>query len=155
MQLREVPTRGITYSAMALDAKESALLMGLLYAWQGRSYGVLLWQRASRLGFSISAGERDLIVDTTFMQVGPDDAVILIRDAFNWFASTVESLTPTTLRLESGADQTYLSSDTLVVPVKLGRIADSAPVLRPTNASSLIKVAFDLEVVTLTPSIPI
>lgn len=155
MQLREVPSRSISYTAMALGPRESALLMALLYAWQGRAYGVPLWQRGSRLGFPIGPGDRDLIVDTTFMQVVPGDVVILLHDTFNWFASTVESLTPTTLRLESGADQTYLNYSTLVVPVKLGRMTDSVPVGRPSNASSSFKVAFDLEVVTLTPSDPV
>jgi hypothetical protein len=155
MQLREIPTRQVKYTAMAIDAKESALLMALLYAWQGRSYGVLIWQRAAPLGFTISAGEQDLVVDTTFMDIAVGETVILISDAFRWFASTVEAKTAGTLRLASGVDRDFSSSETLVVPVVLGRVAETASVLRPTNASAVLAVAFDVEVVPLTDSAPL
>ena len=155
MQLREVPTRQVSYSAMALDKRESALLMALLYAWQGRSYGVLMWQRAASLLASISSGTQDIVVDTTFMDIEADDAIILWQDAFVWFASTAVSLTGGTIHMDSPVDRTFDAYRTLVVPVKLGRIADAAPVLRPTNASSLMQVTFDLEVVQLLNSYPV
>lgn len=155
MMLRSVPNRKISYTAMAIDARESSLLMALLYAWQGRSYGVLLWQRASRLGLAVGAGAQDLVVDTSFMNLAVDDTVILIEDGFTWFASTVESFTAGTLRLASGTDKAFAANRALLVPVKLGRIADAVPVSRPTNASSVIAVSFTLEVVPLSNSAPV
>lgn len=155
MLLRTLPIRQLAFVALANDSAEASLMMALLYAWQGRSYGVPLWQRGAPLAFSVGPGAQDLVVDTTFMNVVPGDSVILIMDAFNWFASTIESMTAGTMRLDSGVDRTFWSTRTLVVPVKLGRVAMSLPVARPSNSTASHSVTFDLEVVEVLNSAPV
>lgn len=155
MQLREIPSRSIKFTAMALDARESSLMMALLYAWQGRSYGVLLWQLAHKLGFSAGAGDQDLVVDTTAMGLAVGDTVIVIYDAFNWFASTVGAFTAGTVHLDSGVDRPFDARTSYLVPVKLGRVGATVAVARPTNASGVVEITFDLEVVEAVDSAPL
>lgn len=147
MQLREIPSRTIKFHAMALDPKENSLMLALLYSWQGRSYGVPLWMRGAPLGFTIGAGEQDIIVDTTFMEIVVGSVIILITDAFEWFASTVESMTAGSIHLASPTDRAFVATRASVVPIVLGRIADSVQVSRPTNASAVMDISFDIEVV--------
>lgn len=147
MMLRLVPNRSLAYKAAGIDKRESGLLASLLWSWQSRSYGVLLWMDAAPLGADVVAGSVDLIVDTTNMQIGPGDTVIVIADAFNWFASPVQELTPATIKLETALDRDFFGTQTQVIPVILGRTAESVPMDRPTNASTVIPIKFDLQVV--------
>lgn len=149
MMLRAHPNRSLSYVASALDDRESGLLNALLWSWQARSYGVLLWMDGRPLLADVVAGGDTVLVDTTQMTLVPGDTVIVISDAFNWFASPVEALDAGSITLETALDRDFVKGKTAVIPVILGRVADSLPVQRPTNASSILPIKFDLEVVKL------
>lgn len=149
MMLRAHPNRALSYVAAALDDRESGLLNSLLWAWQARSYGVLLWMDGRSLLADVAAGADTILVDTTQMGLVVGDTVIIITNAFNWFASPVETIAAGSLVLETALDRDFIGGKALVVPVILGRVADSLPVARPTNASSILPVKFDLDVVKL------
>lgn len=147
MMLRLIPNRSLSYKASGLDSRESGLLASLLWSWQSRSYGVLLWMDAAPLQADVASGSVDLVVDTTSMTIQPGDTVIVISDAFNWFASPVLELTPGSIKLETQLDRDFFVNKTQIVPVILGRVADSVGMDRPTNASTVIPIKFDLQVV--------
>lgn len=147
MMLRIVPSRSLAYKASGLDTRESGLLASLLWSWQARSYGVLLWMDGAPLLADVVAGSVDLIVDTTSMTLAPGDTVIVLSDAFNWFASPVEELTAGSIKLETVLDRDFFANKTQVIPVILGNIADSVPMERPTNASTIVPIKFDLKVI--------
>jgi hypothetical protein len=148
MQIRQVPNRAFGYTAKALEDREAGLLLNLVYAWQGRAYGVLLWMDASPLRSNVVAGNQLLDVDTTNMGVAFGDTVIVIADAFTWFASPVTTVTPDSLQLDTPLDQDFFAGTTMVIPIKMGRMAAQVPVEKPTNAAASTKIKFDLQVVT-------
>jgi hypothetical protein len=148
IMLRQIPKRRIQYQAVALTSRESGLLLSLIWAWQSRSYGVPLWMDASPLGIDLAAGSVDLTVDTTPMVLTAGvDTVIILTDAFTWFASQVASLTSSTIRLQTPTDKDFFASRSKVIPIQLGRIPDHQPVGRPTNKTSSAQVVFDLQTV--------
>ena len=147
MMLREVPNRSLAYTASALDDREAGLLASLIWAWQARSYGVLLWMDAAKLNADMIAGALDLSVDTSRMGLSVGATVILIEDAFYWFASPVLEFTANSIKLETPVDRDFAALRTQVIPVLLGRVAEELPMNRPTNASAILPVKFDIEVV--------
>lgn len=147
IMLRNVPNRSLSYKASGLDPRESNLLAGLLWSWQARSYGVLLWMDAAPLGLDVVAGTVDLVVDTTDMTLEVGDTVILIVDAFRWFASPIAEFTPGSIKLETALDRDFFAGVTKVIPVILGRVAAEVGMDRPTNDSTIIPIKFDLQVV--------
>lgn len=147
MMLRIVPNRSLAYKASGLDSRESGLLASLLWSWQARSYGVLLWMDGAPLQANVLSGGVDLAVDTTGMTIVPGDTVIVITDAFNWFASPVEELTAGSIKLETVLDRDFFANKTQVIPVILGNVADSIPMDRPTNKSTIVQIKFDLKVI--------
>jgi hypothetical protein len=149
IMLRMVPNRSLSYKASGLEPRESGLLASLLWSWQARSYGVPLWMDGAPLQADVVAGSVDLLVDTTNMALGVGDTVIVISDAFNWFASPVLELTPGTIKLETQLDRDFFVNRTQVIPVILGRIAEAVGMERPTNASTVIPIKFDLQVVSV------
>lgn len=155
MQLRAVPARSLAFTALAADELEAALLMSLLWAWQGRSYGVPQWHNGAPLGADLGASAVDIMVDTTVMEgLAAGDTVMVFADAFRWFASTVQSFTAGSIRLDTGTDQAFIASQSQVLPIALGRLPDSLPTLRPTNMTASLAVKFELEVVPLAPGGP-
>lgn len=145
--LRAVPNRAITYVAAALDDREAGLLVSLLWAWQDRSYGVLLWFDAMSLGADLASGSTVLNVDTTEMGLSVGSIVILISDAFTWFAGPVLTFDASSITLEAPTDRDFFARTALVIPVQLGRVADQIPVDRPNNVVAVTQIKFDLEVV--------
>lgn len=147
MQLRQLPNRSLTYVAKALDPREAGLMQSLLYAWQGRAYGVMMWMDAQPVQTNVVAGGTHVDVDTTEMGLVTGDTVILIADAFTWFASPVHGITAASLELDTPLDQDFFALLTNVIPVKMGRISGTIPVPKPTNASMSASIKFDLQVV--------
>lgn len=147
MQLRVLPNRAISYKVSALDTRENGLLASLLWSWQSRSYGVLLWMNAAPLLADVAAGALTVGVDTTHMGLTIGDTVIIIRDAFTWFASSVNAFDAVSVSLDTPLDQDFLARITAVIPVVLGRVAPELALARPTNATSTITIKFDLQVV--------
>lgn len=145
--LRAVPNRAITYVAAALDDREAGLLQSLLWAWQDRSYGVLLWMDAMELGADLPAGSTVLAVDTTEMGLSDGSIVILISDAFTWFAGPVDTFDAGSITLSTPTDRDFFAATALVIPVQLGRAAENIPVDRPNNVVASTSIKFDLEVV--------
>jgi hypothetical protein len=148
MQIRSVPNRALGYTAKALDDREQGLLLNLVYAWQGRAYGVLLWMNAAPLTADVVAGNNIVMVDTTSMGVTFGDTVIVIADAFTWFASPITAVAADSLTLDTPLDTDFFAGRTQVIPIKMGRMAAQVPVEKPTNAAASTKVKFDLQVVT-------
>jgi hypothetical protein len=146
MQLRENLKRNIQYQATALSSRESGLMMSLLWAWQGRAYGVLLWMDNTPMTTNVLAGTQLVTVDTSNMTLADGvDTVILIKDAFTWFASQVQSHDAGSITLATPSDKDFFATETLVVPVKLGRIPDSLPVPLPTNKTATTQISFDIQ----------
>jgi hypothetical protein len=155
MMLRTIPNRTVSFNAMALDDLESSLLMALLWTWQARSYGVMMWMNASPLLAGVAINGQDILVDTTQMHVVVGDTIILWSGPFTWFASAIESLTAGSIRMAAASDQDFTPSTTIVAPIILGRVADSVPVIRPSNASAAVSIKFDLDVVAAADSAPV
>lgn len=150
VMLRSVPNRSLAYRAAGLDPRESGLLHSLLWNWQSRSYGVLLWMDAAPLQADVAAGTSDLLVDTSEMSVAVGDTVIVISDAFFWFAAPILEITGGSIKLETPLDRDFIAGGkTLVIPVILGRVAEEVPMDRPTNDSTIVPVKFDLQVVVI------
>lgn len=146
MQLRENPQRSIQFVAAAYDNREAGLLMSLLWAWHGRAYGVLLWMDDAPLGADLPVGSTVMSVDTTDMTLADGvDTVILISDAFTWFAAGVQAHDAVSITLATSTDKDFFAVNTRVVPVKLGRIPDSLQVPLPTNETASTQVLFDLQ----------
>lgn len=148
MMLREVPDRTLTFDAVAINEREAGLMMSLLYAWQGRSYGVPLWMDGADLAADASAGSVTLQVSTANMTLVPNvDTVIILADAFTWFASTISAFDATSISLQAPTDKDFTAGHAKVIPIQLGRLPASMPVVRPTNKTATAQVAFDLQVV--------
>lgn len=150
VQLRVVPSRAFDYVAKALDDREAGLLMSLLWAWQGRSYGVPLWMDAAPLLADTVAGTTVLPVDPATMTLTAGvDTVLVIADAFNWFASPIDAYDPIlkTITLDTPLDRDFFAKNTQVIPVLLGRVASKLSVDRPTNVVSSANIKFDLQTV--------
>jgi hypothetical protein len=147
MSLRDVPNRSLSYKAAGLDEREGGLLMSLLWSWQARNYGVPVWMDAQPLQADVLTGQNLLLVDTTEMGLAVDDTVIVIVDAFTWFASPVNAITSVSLQLETALDKDFFAGITAVIPIRLGVIAPEVQVPRPTNRSAVVSLKFDLVVV--------
>lgn len=145
--LRSLPNRALSYTAAALNDREAGLLISLLFAWQDRSYGTLLWMDGSALTADVATGSTVIPVDTSTMVLGADSIVILISDAFYWFAGPVDSFTGSSITLSTPTDRDFFAKNTTVIPVVMGRVADTIPVDRANNVVSSTKIKFDLQVV--------
>jgi hypothetical protein len=100
----------------------------------------------SELLADIPAGSTIVSVDTSNMSIADGvDTVIVITDAFTWFASTVQAHDAGSITLTTPTDKDFFAKNTLVVPVKLGRIPDSLQVPLPTNKTANTQVQFDIQ----------
>jgi hypothetical protein len=147
MMLRAVPNRSVSFTASALDSRESGLFASLLWSWQARSYGVPLWMDASVLTADGAQGSNTVTVDTANLTLAVNDTVLIFADAFNWFASAVQEIAADHLTLETRLDRNFFKGKALVIPVIMGRVASAVPFDRPTNGTTVAKIKFDLQVV--------
>ncbi|OQA34468.1 MAG: hypothetical protein BWY56_01894 [Acidobacteria bacterium ADurb.Bin340] len=146
VQLRTKPRYGAAFRVVTLEPRDSAAMDALLFGWQGRMFGVPWWPDASMLTAQATPGATSLQVDTTgraSFEAG--GLVMLWADQHAWEALGVLTVASGSVALSSQVAGTW-PVGTIVVPMKLGRMAEVVDVDDPVNWASIFQVSFDCEV---------
>lgn len=146
IQLRTLPRYGASFRVLTLSPRDTAALDALLVGWQARVYGVPWWMDASPLQAQASAGALTLQVDTTNKAFEAGGIVMLWRDQHTWEALQVLSVSSSSMTLVSQTTKSWIAGD-LVVPMKRGRLGESASIQRETSSIASFQASFSCEVV--------
>ena len=131
------------------DRLRKSLLEALLWGWQNQVYGVPFWPDAHPLTIAAVAGDTVLHVDTTNRGFVAGGLMVLWRDPFTFEAINIVALVSGGVQVSpSGIANNYAADgNTLCIPVRRARIAESQDVTRTTSRVAELELTFECEVV--------
>lgn len=151
--LRTQPRRGLKFTALALDARSAAGMEALVWGWQHLPYGVPFWQDSQPLRTAIEAGAFVLDVDTTLRLFAPGGILVLWKDEFTFEALTISDLDDDSITLSAPTQFAWdAGAGTRVVPVFLGRLANSIQLQRLWSQGDSLDVEFSGEALQVAPT---
>lgn len=151
--LRTQPRRGLKFTAQALDARSAAGMEALVWGWQHLPYGVPFWQDAQPLRTAISPGAVVLDVDTTLRLFAPGGILVLFKDEFTFEALTIADMDDGSITLSAPTQFAWdAGAGTKVVPVFLGRLANSIELQRLWSQADSLDVEFTGEALQVSPA---
>lgn len=118
--------RLISYAALVLKSIDRQRLDSMLFSWQGRTFGVPLWNEAEPLSAPVSAGSNTIQVDTTNMTLKEGATIVLFLRQ-----GVVESL-----EVESFDSDSITVTSVAAANWPLGtRVVPAAPAIPPVNTN--------------------
>lgn len=146
VQLRARPRRTMQFRALAEEARDAALLHGILYNWQPRVYGVPIWQDIQKTTADVAAGDLVIQVDTTDRQYEAGGLAFIWRNPHEWEAFQIASLTASTITIASPAQAAWTrASGAWIMPMRAGRLGDSQTLSRLSVSVSEARVTFIID----------
>lgn len=139
--IRTIPRRGQKYTAKAMDARLSAGMESLVWGWQHQPYGVPIWQDQQPLLAPVSPGSFSIEVNTIDRLFAANGIALIYGDEFTFEALTITELTDSSLTFSAPTQFTW-KPGARVVPVVLGRLADSVQVTRSNSLLDEIQAEF-------------
>lgn len=149
-QLRAMPWWEIGFNAIAMEARDSALLHAILYDWQTRAYGVPLWQDIGPLLADVSPGAINIQVNTADRQYEAGGLAYIWRSPHEWEAFQISGVNPLSIDVVAPAQQQWTrASGAFIMPMRSGRLSDKEALTRISRQVSAMQVSFHVDGVVL------
>ncbi|HPD72835.1 MAG TPA: hypothetical protein PLL30_13780 [Candidatus Krumholzibacteria bacterium] len=145
IQLRAVPVGTIRYATLLDDLRDAQMAGAILFGNQARAFGVGRWQFQTRLLQSASAGDHDILCDTSDIPFEPGGMVLLWIDPYHWEVQTIENVLPDRVVLDFGLIQPWTAGLTLVLPIVVGRLSDDEGFTWDALAIGSTSLTFDID----------
>ena len=145
IQLRAVPVGTIRYATLLDDLRDAQMAGAILFGNQARAFGVGRWQFQTRLLQSASAGDHDILCDTSDIPFEPGGMVLLWIDPYHWEVQTIESVLPDRVILDLGLIQSWAAEVTIVLPIVVGRLSDDESLTWDALAIGSTSLTFDID----------
>jgi hypothetical protein len=144
---RRLPRRGIAGTVVVGESDAATYLQALLFGWNTHAYGVPMWWNVAELSTAVSIGEVVLpITDTTDRDLIAGRICLLWRAHNDWESVVLESVDgPNQVTIRSPLRKNWTPRRTLLLPVRLGRLADTVPHRRDGRHLASMDVAFEIE----------
>jgi hypothetical protein len=149
--LRSLPRRSLKYRAVTLEARDAAGMESLLWGWQHEAYGVPFWQDAQLLEADIGVGNFTIQVNTVDRLFAVGGIAMLWTDEFTFEAFTLSSMTADSITF-AAPTQFAWKAGAKVVPIFLGRLANSVELSRLACFSDQVDVEFQGEALQIGPA---
>lgn len=150
--MRSKPRRTFSYTFKTFRM-QSARLESLLWGWQNRIYALPVWTDRSRLQEAASQGDEVILLDTRNYSFKAGDLAILFGDSERMEVVEIESLAVdrinTARPLEAGWPK-----GTRVMPVVLGHLPTSVPLMRYTSQAVVGTLTFETDPTQTNPYLP-
>jgi hypothetical protein len=151
--LRQLPRRGASFRAKGLNARDAAAIESQIWGWQAQPFGVPWWPDVTPLLASVAAGATALQVNTTDFQFTPGGIAAIWKDEYTYEALAITAVTPTSLTLASPLHNSWTAGPaTLVMPVFLGRLADTVDIDRLFSGADQMDLEFSGEAQQVAPA---
>lgn len=147
VQLRSVPSRGVVFRVLTVDARDSAALDSLVWGWKHRVYGVPVWQDIKPLNAPISVGGQTISVSTTDREFEAGGLCLVWRDIYDWEAFGIQSLTGSQITTTAKAQKNFQTQGTYVLPMRLGRLDDVLQLAHLSADYAEAEVSFGIDTV--------
>lgn len=145
IQLRAVPVGTIRYATLLDDLRDAQMAAAILFGNQARAFGVGRWQFQTRLLQDASAGDHDLLCETSDIPFEPGGMVLLWSDPYHWEVQTIESVLQDRLVLDFGLIKSWTAGMTVVLPIVIGRLSDDEGFTWQTLAIGSTSLTFDID----------
>ncbi len=145
IQLRVVPVGTIRFATLLDDLRDAQMAAAILFGNQARAFGVGRWQFQTRLLQSASAGDHDIMCDTSGTPFEPGGMVLLWTDPYRWEVQTIESVLPDRVVLDFGLIRSWTAGQTVVLPIVVGRLSDDEGFIWDGLAIGSTSLTFDID----------
>jgi len=150
--LRRHPAGSIEFSFMSAEAREAQAAMALLLANGDKLWAVPLWPYVCRLTAPTSIGALTLPCDTAgapFQDpLGLGDFVLVWKDYLTWELLEIQGVTGVSVDLGNPATMAWPASQSLVIPIRLGRLVPEFSAIWETGVVLSGRLHFDFECVS-------
>lgn len=145
------PQRSFEYTTVTKDAIEAQRLENLLFAWQGRFFGLPIWTERKRTTAAAPAGASSLLFDTRAFSVEPRTLVVLLsEDGLTSEIREVDTVSPTGVTTVTPLEFDWPAGSD-IYPVAVAVLNADMQVARETTRVGRNPVSFTCEP-TATPS---
>lgn len=145
IQLRAVPVGTIRYSTLLGELRDAQMANAILFGNQARAFGVGRWQFQAGLQQDATAGEHEVICDTSDIPHEPGGMVLLWADPYRWEVQTIESVLADRLVLNFGLIRSWTAGETVVLPVVVGRLSSDEAFTWNSLAIGSTALTFDID----------
>lgn len=145
VRLRRYPRRSLTYTVPLLDARECGVLDALLFGGISRRWLVPLWMDATALLGDVETGGTALRFSTALREFEEGRPALLWSDLHTWEVVVLGPVTAEGTTLQVGTDGAWKAHHTLVIPLRIGRLAPEQRVKRLGAEVADLEVAFTLD----------
>lgn len=143
-----VPRRGIRGIVNAFGEDEAVRLLALLFGWNHRVYGVPFWWNAAELTADVLEGASVVeLEETAGRDLIPGRPCLLWRSPRYWEIVYLESIEVDGVTLTAPVEAEWARRDTVLLPLRLGRMSAVIPLSRPASRQVSMQVEFLLEAV--------
>lgn len=149
---RSKPRRTFNYTFKVFRT-ESARLENLLWGWQNRIYALPVWTDRSRLLVDAQVGDERLDLDTRNYSFTPGTLAILFATNTRMEVIEVLSVEPDHITTVRPLEGDWLRG-TRVMPVVLGHLPTSVPLMRYTSQAIVGTLTFETDPTQTTPYLP-
>jgi hypothetical protein len=145
IQLRDIPVGTIRYSTLLDNLRDAQMAGAILYGNQSRSFGVGRWQFQNQLMQNATAGDHEVVCDTSDIPYEPGSMVLLWADPYRWEVQTVESILSDRLVLNFGLQKNWTAGETAVLPLVVGRLSSDEAFTWESLTVGSTALTFDIE----------
>jgi hypothetical protein len=151
LQLRGNPRRALKYLMTFETKNKVATFESQVWGWQNLVFAVPVWTDWTRPTAAVSIGVITISVSTSLRDFAATRLALLWHDYRTWEVVEIQSLTSSQLTLTKATQQAWTTMDR-IIPIRLGRMAGSLPVPRPTGTIAEASITFSLEPTSATDS---
>ena len=146
------PERSFEYTTVAKDEIEAQKLENLLFAWQGRFFGLPIWTERKRLTSAVAAGATSIPFDTFGFSIEPGSLVVLLSDDLNEIHE-VDTVGPTGVTTVAPLESDWPEGSE-VFPVAVAIVNPELQANRETVRVGRYPLSFDCEPTSTSPNAP-
>ncbi|HCF3663722.1 TPA: hypothetical protein NID01_000548 [Pseudomonas aeruginosa] len=150
--LRVEARRELNYS-LRLTRQQSARLENLLWGWQNRIYAMPIWTDKPHLTARAQRGDLELLLPTDTYSFSAGALAVLYQNAETMEVVEIDTVAAGRLALRRPLESDW-GVDTAVMPMVLGHLPTSVPLMRYTNNTLTGSISFACDPNTTDPYTP-
>jgi len=145
VQLRGRPVGAIAYAVLLCDPRDAQMAAAILHGNQMRAFAVGRWQFQTPLVQAASADDLTIYCDTQHLPFEVDGLVMLWTNAYHWEVQRISAVESDHLVLSSGLDNAWSAGLTKVLPVVVGRLSLSEPLIWESLSVASKRISFSVD----------